>query len=109
MGRRNHLKEAHLQLYLSQKKQKFPSSILCVDSWNEFQVIDPEIEINNNNDMNADIENANADTKRENDNEINPETTSSKLVLLPINVPIDWPKISETTSQRPCQLEEKRQ
>uniref|UniRef100_A0A1A9VXS6 Uncharacterized protein n=1 Tax=Glossina austeni TaxID=7395 RepID=A0A1A9VXS6_GLOAU len=72
-------------------------------------VIDAEIEINNNNNnaMNADTENANEDSKRENGNEINPETTSSKQVLLPINAPNDWPKISKTTSHRPCKLEEK--
>uniref|UniRef100_A0A1A9VGL9 Uncharacterized protein n=1 Tax=Glossina austeni TaxID=7395 RepID=A0A1A9VGL9_GLOAU len=39
--------------------------------------------------------NANEDTKRENDNEINPETTSSKQVLLPLNAHIDWPKNCE--------------
>uniref|UniRef100_A0A1B0A892 Exonuclease domain-containing protein n=1 Tax=Glossina pallidipes TaxID=7398 RepID=A0A1B0A892_GLOPL len=84
--------------------QKFPSSILCVDSWKAFQVIDAEIEINNNNhnQMNADIENTNEDTNRENGNEINPETTSSKQVLSPINAPIDWQKINETTPHRPC-------
>lgn len=75
---------------------KFPSSIVCVDSWKAFQAIDAEIEIN------ANIENANEDTKRENDNEINPETTSSKQVLLPINAPIDWQKINETTPHKPC-------
>uniref|UniRef100_A0A1A9URE2 Uncharacterized protein n=1 Tax=Glossina austeni TaxID=7395 RepID=A0A1A9URE2_GLOAU len=77
------------------KRQKFSSPALCGDSWKAFQVIDTEVEINNNNnnEMNADIENANEHTKRENDNEINPETTSSKQVLLPINAPIDWQKL----------------
>uniref|UniRef100_A0A1A9VGR6 Uncharacterized protein n=1 Tax=Glossina austeni TaxID=7395 RepID=A0A1A9VGR6_GLOAU len=65
-------------------------------------VIVAEIEINNNNnnEMDANIENANEDTKRENDNEINLETTSSKQVRLPNSAPIDWPKISETTPHR---------
>uniref|UniRef100_A0A1A9ZTE5 ZAD domain-containing protein n=1 Tax=Glossina pallidipes TaxID=7398 RepID=A0A1A9ZTE5_GLOPL len=68
-----------------------------------FQVIDAEIQINNNNnnEMNANIENANEDTKRENDNEINPKITSSKQILLLINAPIDWQKINETIPHRP--------
>uniref|UniRef100_A0A1A9UKY4 RNA helicase n=1 Tax=Glossina austeni TaxID=7395 RepID=A0A1A9UKY4_GLOAU len=81
---------------------------LCVDSWKAFQVIDAAIEINNNNnEINAHIENANEDTKRENDNEINPETTSWKPVLLLINAPNDWQKIYEDSPRRPCKLEEK--
>uniref|UniRef100_A0A1B0FEW4 Ig-like domain-containing protein n=1 Tax=Glossina morsitans morsitans TaxID=37546 RepID=A0A1B0FEW4_GLOMM len=58
-----------------------------------------EINNNNKNEMNADIENANEDTTEENDNEKNPEITSSKQVLLTINGSIDWPKINETTAQ----------
>ncbi|KAL9924797.1 three-prime repair exonuclease 1 isoform X1 [Glossina fuscipes] len=87
---------------------KFPTSILCVDSWKAFQIIDAQIEINNNNNnsnqMNADVENVSEDTKRENDDEISPETTSSKHVLLPINDPINWQKINETTPHRPCKI-----
>uniref|UniRef100_A0A1A9V1B6 Exonuclease domain-containing protein n=1 Tax=Glossina austeni TaxID=7395 RepID=A0A1A9V1B6_GLOAU len=50
---------------------KFPSSILCVDSWKAFEAIDADMEMNNynNNEMPADIENANEDVTRENDNE----------------------------------------
>uniref|UniRef100_A0A1B0ACD3 Uncharacterized protein n=1 Tax=Glossina pallidipes TaxID=7398 RepID=A0A1B0ACD3_GLOPL len=91
------------------QNMKFPSSILCVDSWKAFEASDADIEINNNNnnEMNADIDNANEDTKRKNGNEINPETTSAKQVILPINAPTDWRKISETTPHRHCKLEEK--
>ncbi|KAI9585110.1 hypothetical protein GQX74_000957 [Glossina fuscipes] len=56
------------------------------------------------NQMNADVENVSEDTKRENDDEISPETTSSKHVLLPINDPINWQKINETTPHRPCKI-----